>query len=70
MKPIIALIDSLMFHKGKKALCEMERFSRDPRKANEETHALWREYKLMKGSSPNQVKLVRVLDVPMKQKSS
>lgn len=33
-----------------------------------ETHALWREYKLMKGSSPNQVKPVRVLDVPMKQK--
>lgn len=33
-----------------------------------ETHALWREYKLMKGSSSNQVKPVRVLDVPMKQK--
>ena len=34
----------------------------------QETHALWREYKLMKGSSANQVKPVRVLDVPMKQK--
>ena len=33
-----------------------------------ETHALWREYKMMKGSSSNQVKPVRVLDVPMKQK--
>ena len=33
-----------------------------------ETHALWREYKLMKGSSSNQVKPVRVLDVPLKQK--
>ena len=34
----------------------------------QETHALWREFKIMKGSSPNQVKPVRVLDVPMKQK--
>ena len=34
----------------------------------QETHALWREYKLMKGSSSNQVKPVRALDVPMKQK--
>lgn len=34
----------------------------------QQTHALWREFKLMKGSSPNQVKPVRVLDVPMKQK--
>ncbi len=34
----------------------------------QETHALWREYKLMKGSSTNQVKPVRVLDVPIKQK--
>ena len=34
----------------------------------QETHALWREFKLMKGSSSNQVKPVRVLDVPMKQK--
>lgn len=32
-----------------------------------QTHALWREYKMMKGSSSNQVKPVRVLDVPMKQ---
>ena len=34
----------------------------------QETHALWREYKLMKGSSSNQVKPVRTLDVPVKQK--
>ena len=34
----------------------------------QETHALWREFKLMKGSSANQVKPVRVLDVPIKQK--
>ena len=34
----------------------------------QETHALWREFKIMKGSSANQVKPVRVLDVPMKQK--
>lgn len=34
----------------------------------QETHALWREYKLMKGSSSNQVKPVRMLDVPIKQK--
>ena len=34
----------------------------------QETHALWREYKLMKGSSSNQIKPVRILDVPMKQK--
>ena len=33
-----------------------------------ETHALWREYKLMKGSSANQVKPVRILDAPIKQK--
>ena len=33
-----------------------------------QTHALWREMKIAKGSSPNQVKPVRVLDVPMKQK--
>ena len=33
----------------------------------QETHALWREYKIMKGSSSNQVKPVRVLDIPMKQ---
>ena len=32
------------------------------------THALWREMKLARGSSANQVKPVRVLDVPMKQK--
>ena len=32
-----------------------------------QTHALWREYKMMKGSSSNQVKPVRILDVPMKQ---
>lgn len=34
----------------------------------QETHALWREFKMMKGSSSNQVKPVRILDVPMKQK--
>ena len=33
----------------------------------QETHALWREFKIMKGSSANQVKPVRILDVPMKQ---
>ena len=34
----------------------------------QQTHMLWREMKLHKGSSANQVKPVRVLDVPMKQK--
>jgi len=34
----------------------------------QETHALWREFKLVKGSSANQVKPVRILDTPMKQK--
>ena len=34
----------------------------------QETHALWREYKLMKGSSSNQIKPVRILDTPVKQK--
>lgn len=34
----------------------------------QQTHALWREMRLHKGSSPNQVKPIRVLDVPMKQK--
>ena len=34
----------------------------------QQTHALWREFKLMKGSSANQVKPVRILDTPMKQK--
>ena len=33
-----------------------------------ETHALWRELKMSLGSSSNQVKPVRVLDTPMKQK--
>ena len=33
-----------------------------------ETHALWREFKLHKGSSSNQVKPVRILDGPMKQR--
>jgi len=70
MKPIIALIGTIMVHKGKKALRDIGRFGRDLKKANEETRALWRKYKLMKGSSPNQVKPVRVLDGPMKQKSS
>ena len=30
----------------------------------QQTHALWREFKIYKGSSPNQVKPVRILDVP------
>ena len=34
----------------------------------QQTHALWREFKLMKGSSSNQVKPVRILDNPIKQK--
>lgn len=34
----------------------------------QETHALWREFKLLKGSSANQVKPVRILDTPIKQK--
>lgn len=34
----------------------------------QETHALWREFKLLKGSSSNQVKPVRILDAPIKQK--
>ena len=33
----------------------------------QETHALWREYKLKTGSSTNQVKPVRVLDTKIKQ---
>ena len=33
-----------------------------------QTHALWREYKIYKGSSPNQVKPVRILDSPQKEK--
>ena len=33
-----------------------------------ETHALWREFKIYKGSSPNQVKPVRVIDTPQKEK--
>ena len=32
------------------------------------THALWRELKVHKGGSLNQVKPVRVLDTPMKKK--
>ena len=34
----------------------------------QQTHALWREFKIFKGSSPNQVKPVRNLDVPQKEK--
>jgi len=34
----------------------------------QQTHALWRDVKLRQGSSANQVKPVRVLDVPVKQK--
>lgn len=33
-----------------------------------QTHALWRDVKVIKGTSLNQVKPVRVLDTPMKQK--
>jgi len=33
-----------------------------------QTHALWREFKIYKGASQNQVKPVRVLDTPQKQK--
>jgi hypothetical protein len=33
-----------------------------------QTHALWREFKIYKGSSPNQVKPVRVIDTPQKEK--
>ena len=34
----------------------------------QETHALWREFKIYKGASPNQVKPVRILDSPQKKK--
>lgn len=34
----------------------------------QQTHALWREYKIYKGASPNQVKPVRILDAPQKEK--
>ncbi len=34
----------------------------------QQTHALWREFKIYKGASPNQVKPVRILDVPQKEK--
>ena len=33
----------------------------------QETHALWRDFKLTMGSSSNQVKPVRILDAPIKQ---
>ena len=33
-----------------------------------QTHALWRDVKVHKGTSLNQVKPVRVLDTPMKKK--
>jgi hypothetical protein len=33
-----------------------------------QTHALWRDFKVYKGASPNQVKPVRILDVPQKEK--
>ena len=33
-----------------------------------QTHALWREFKIRKGASPNQVKPVRILDTPQKVK--
>ena len=34
----------------------------------QQTHAFWREYKIYKGASRNQVKPVRILDVPQKKK--
>ncbi len=34
----------------------------------QETHALWREFRLLKGSSSNQIKPVRLLDTPQKMK--
>ena len=34
----------------------------------QQTHALWREFKIYKGASPNQVKPVRILDAPQKEK--
>lgn len=33
-----------------------------------QTYVLWRELQIMKGTSPNQVKPVRVIDTPMKEK--
>ena len=33
-----------------------------------QTHELWREFKIFKGASPNQVKPVRILDSPQKEK--
>ena len=33
-----------------------------------QTHLLWREFKIYKGASPNQVKPVRILDSPQKEK--
>ena len=33
-----------------------------------QTHALWREMRVLKSGSVNQVKPVRVLDTPMKKK--
>ena len=32
-----------------------------------QTHRLWREMKLWKGASANQVKPVKILDIPQKQ---
>ncbi len=34
----------------------------------QQTHQLWREFKIYKGASPNQVKPVRILDAPQKEK--
>ena len=34
----------------------------------QETHALWRDFKLTMGANANQVKPVRILDAPIKQK--
>ncbi len=34
----------------------------------QQTHAFWREFKIQKGSSPNQVKPVRILDASIKER--
>ena len=52
------------------AVCRYDRSIGDPDVLiqQQQTHALWRDLKMHRGSSSNQVKPVRVLDVPMKQK--
>ena len=41
---------------------------KEEQSSKQETHALWRDFKLTMGSSANQVKPVRILDAPIKQK--